>query len=462
MYKRQIGDVLVDDNGKRKFPFANAWRETSAPYFGSTSANNAHDSSDDTWEWTNTVHAFAMYDKKISDEEITLNFHAGLPNAAPLAVDVNVTINEDVKEAKIVLQYADDDYYNATITSTSGSALNHTILSVKHSFSILTLPKIGVLKAIPIGDANNDDTNYTNGDGPDSYMQTADEAAAIPVTRVPFKCFGNAVFYTPEPNDHSWIHDSNELTTLELYASFSFKATETSLLNEFETVDSSNQGLVSIFVSPVNDAPSGVFHVVEYFGREEGKSFQIEFRDDDEYISKIEVSRMPTIGKVSLSSASSSPENTKTLNLGDIIDVTSEAELLTYRLDDVVNFVPLKIEGKKEYLSDFFSYYVYDKYDEKAVNETKVEFRVQSPVRRMPPSSFSSVKETKENVPLEFTIDVLRLDCQDNATEAIVETLPANGTVYLIRTPAILTSSVVAKEDKRKTPLKENLSLIHI
>ena len=89
-------------------------------------------------------------------------------------------------------------------------------------------------------------------------------------------------FIRHEPNDHSWIHDSNELTTLELYASFSFKATETSLLNEFETVDSSNQGLVSIFVSPVNDAPSGVFHVVEYFGREEGKSFQIEFRDDDE------------------------------------------------------------------------------------------------------------------------------------------------------------------------------------
>ena len=27
-----IGDVLVDDNGKRKFPFANAWRETSAPF----------------------------------------------------------------------------------------------------------------------------------------------------------------------------------------------------------------------------------------------------------------------------------------------------------------------------------------------------------------------------------------------------------------------------------------------
>ena len=451
-----IGDVLVDDNGKRKFPFANAWRETSAPYFGSTSANNAYDSSDDTWEWTNTVHAFAMYDKKISDEEITLNFHAGLPNAAPLAVDVNVTINEDVKEAKIVLQYADDDYYNATITSTSGSALNHTISSVKHAFSILTLPKIGVLKAIPIGDANNDDTNYTNGDDADSSMQTADEAAAIPVTRVPFKCFGNAVFYTPEPNDHSWIHDSNELTTLELYASFSFKATETSLMNEFETVDSLNQGLVSIFISPVNDAPSGVFHVVEYFGREEGKSFQIEFRDDDEYISKIEVSRMPTIGKVRLSSASSSPENTKTLNLGDIIDVTSEAESLTYRLDDVVNFVPSIIEEKKEYLSDFFSYYVYDKYDEKAVNETKVEFRVQSPVRRMPPSSFSSVKETKENVPLEFTIDVLRLDCKDNATEAIVETLPTNGTVYLIRTPAISTSSVVAEEDKRKTPLKEN------
>ena len=115
----------------------------------------------------------------------------------------------------------------------------------------------------------------------------------------------------------------------------------------------------------MNDAPSGVFHVVEYFGREEGKSFQIEFRDDDEYISKIEVSRMPTIGKVRLSSASSSPENTKTLNLGDIIDVTSEAESLTYRLDDVVNFVPSIIEEKKEYLSDFFSYYVYDKYDEK-------------------------------------------------------------------------------------------------
>ena len=210
----------------------------------------------------------------------------------------------------------------------------------------------------------------------------------------------------------------------------------------------------------MNDAPSGVFHVIEYFGREEGKSFQIEFRDDDEYISKLEVSRIPTIGKVSVSSASSSPENTKTLNLGDIIDVTSEAESLTYRLDevddDVVNFVPSIIEEKKEYVYDFFSYYVYDKYDEKAVNETKVEFRVQSPVRRMPPSSFSSVKETKENVPLEFTIDVLRLDCRDNATEAIVETLPANGTVYLIRTPAILTSSVVAEEDKRKTPLKEN------
>ena len=59
-------------------------------------------------------------------------------------------------------------------------------------------------------------------------------------------------------------------------------------------------------------------------------------------------------------------------------------------------------------------------------------------------------------MPLEFTIDVLRLDCKDNATEAIVETLPTNGTVYLIRTPAISTSSVVAEEDKRKTPLKEN------
>ena len=117
-------------------------------------------------------------------------------------MDVNVQITEDVKEAKIVLQYADDDYYNATITPTSGSALNHTISSVKHAFSILTLPKIGVLKAIPIGDANNDDTNYTNGDDADSSMQTADEAAAIPVTRVPFKCFGNAVFYTPAPNHH--------------------------------------------------------------------------------------------------------------------------------------------------------------------------------------------------------------------------------------------------------------------
>ena len=70
-----------------------------------------------------------MYDKKISDEEITLNFHAGLPNAAPLVVDVNVTINEDVKEAKIVLQYADDDYYNATITSTSGSVESYNFIS---------------------------------------------------------------------------------------------------------------------------------------------------------------------------------------------------------------------------------------------------------------------------------------------------------------------------------------------
>ena len=152
----------------------------------------------------------------------------------------------------------------------------------------------------------------------------------------------------------------------------------------------------------MNDAPSGVFHVVEYFGREEGKSFQIEFRDDDEYISKIEVSRMPTIGKVRLSSASSSPENTKTLNLGDIIDVTSEAESLTYRLDevddDVVNFVPSIIEEKKEYVSDFFSYYVYDKYDEKAVNETKVEFRVQRPLEQMPFFLLFG-QEAKENVP---------------------------------------------------------------
>ena len=46
-----IGDVLVNDTGKRKLPLANAWRDTSAPYFGSTSANNKYDASDDAWEW---------------------------------------------------------------------------------------------------------------------------------------------------------------------------------------------------------------------------------------------------------------------------------------------------------------------------------------------------------------------------------------------------------------------------
>ena len=123
-------------------------------------------------------------------------------------------------------------------------------------------------------------------------------------------------------------------------------------------------------------------------------------------------------------------------------------QLLTYRLDaddgDRVNFVPLILaQERKSILSDSFSYYVYDKYDEKAVNETKVEFRVQSPVRA-DASFFLLFGQGNERkcAPLEFTIDVLRLDCQDNATEAIVETLPANGTVYLIRTPAISTSSV--------------------
>ena len=119
------------------------------------------------------------------------------------------------------------------------------------------------------------------------------------------------------------------------------------------------------------------------------KSFQIEFRDDDEYISKIEVSKIPT-GKVSVSSASSSLENTKTLNLGDIIDVTSEAESLTYRLDevddDVVNFVPSIIEEKKEYVSDFFSYYVYDKYDEKSGKRN--QSGVRSTVARSTDASF--------------------------------------------------------------------------
>ena len=83
-----------------------------------------------------------------------------------------------------------------------------------------------------------------------------------------------------------------------MYANFTFKATEISLTNAFETIDSLNQGLVSIFVSPVNDAPLGTSQVVEYFGREEDKTFQIEFRDDvdeSEYVSKIEVSKLPTI-----------------------------------------------------------------------------------------------------------------------------------------------------------------------
>ena len=460
-----IGDVLVNDTGKRKLPLANAWRDTSAPYFGSTSANNKYDASDDAWEWTNTVHAFAMYDKKLSDEEILLNFRAGLPNAAPLVVDINVTIDEDVKETKIVLQYTDNDYYNATSTS---NALNTTTTStIKYSFSILSLPEKGVLKAVPIEDKT---ISNESGDG-DNVMQT--ETAAIIVTHVPFQCFGNAVFYTPEPNDHSTINnnnnnnnnDDNNDNTLEVYANFTFKATETSLTNAFETIDSLNQGLVSIFVSPVNDAPLGTSQVVEYFGREEDKTFQIEFRDDvdeAEYVSKIEVSKLPTIGKVSLSSVSS--ESSKALNVGDVINVASEVETFTYRLHDdgdgfgeKANFDPAVV-GSKGYLTDFFYYYAYDKYDEKSVNETKVEFRIQSPVRWVPPSYYSSVKETRENMPLEFTIDVLRLDCRENTTEAIVERLPAHGTVYLTQSLSVSTSSsssVVAEED-RKTHLKEN------
>ena len=124
---------------------------------------------------------------KISDEEITLNFHAGLPNAAPLVVDVNVTINEDVKEAKIVLQYADDDYYNATITSTSGS-VDHTISSVKHSFSILTLPKIGVLKATPIEMLTTMILTILSWGGADSSMQTVDEGPRRYRSRAFLKC----------------------------------------------------------------------------------------------------------------------------------------------------------------------------------------------------------------------------------------------------------------------------------
>ena len=134
-----IGDVLVNDTGKRKLPFANAWRDTSAPYFGSTSANNKYDASDDAWEWTNTVPRVCHVRQKIERRRDFLNFRAGLPNAAPLVVDINVTIDEDVKETKIVLQYTDNDYYNATSTS---NALNTTTTStIKYSFRYSLYPR---------------------------------------------------------------------------------------------------------------------------------------------------------------------------------------------------------------------------------------------------------------------------------------------------------------------------------
>ena len=448
-----IDEVLfVQDLSRKKYSFAEAWRKTSRPYFGNGINNNIDTNpfNDDFSDiWMNTIHAFAMYDRKLGDLEVRQNFYSGLPNAKPLAVDKNITVLEDAVETRIALEYTDDDYFNDTSSSSS--------LSVEYTFKIVSLPENGVLKA------------------------TNTQKTLVTVDAVPFECFGNGVFFTPEPNKHSnnTTIDNDDDNKLAIYASFEFIVREKSTLEEFETVESLNKGVISIFVEPVNDAPFGIEHVVDYYGREI-KTFQLLFRDDldeesDYYgheISKIEVTKLPSNGAI-VSYYSAGDENEpRAISLGDIINVTS-AMSFSYRLQkkeergDATNidqFVPIVDDGK-DYLADYFSYFAYDKYDAKSVNETLVEFRIQSPIQWMMSSSTAAanrrVVETKENAQIQFKLEVLRLDCQENVTEIIVKSVPLNGTVSLVLSSASSESTSPPRDEGIEDTLKVN-DVIHL